>query len=182
MQRLWEAGLLSFARRRRAEIQPFFVTTKGGKQRLVLDARRANQWFRRPPCPDMGAGEALQRLEPTPEQELFIGTADIRNCFYQCGVPPWLSEFFGFSAFPVEQARNWGAKLDVWGQDLPATGAVFPVLRVLPMGWSWSFYIVQTMHEEFLVRAGFSREQLLTTGWPAPPLRPRPIALPYCAI
>jgi len=161
-----------------SEIQPFFVTKKGGKQRLVLDARRANQWFRRPPCPDMRAGEALQRLELTSGQELFIGTADIRNCFYQCGVPPWLSEFFGFSALPVEQARHGGARLDVWGQDLPVTGCVFPVLQVLPMGWGWSFYIVQMLHEEFLVRAGFSREQLLTTSWPALPLGSRPIALP----
>ena len=95
-------------------------------------------------------------------------------------MPPWLSEFFAFDSITVALASQWGATQDVWGNPLPFDGDVFPVLLVLPMGWSWSFWIVQTLHEEFLKEAGFTNERLLTSAWPAPSVERQPLALPYC--
>ena len=180
LERLFHAGVLSFAVRRRGEIAPFFVSKKKRKQRLVLDCRQVNQQFRKPPRPELGAAEVYRDLEAEGAAQLFIGEADIQNCFYQCGIPAWLCEFFGFRAESASWARELGASLDVWGSDLPKTGEVYPVLTALPMGWNWAFYLVQRMHEEMIARQGFPRSRCLVGAWPPPSLKEGPIAAPYC--
>lgn len=160
LRRLFEVGILGFSREARGEVQPFFVRKKADRQRLVLDCRRVNQKFRRPPVPDMGSGECLHRLESPPGSPVSVGTADIRNCFYQCGIPPSWAEYFAFKQIPCDEAKEWGATCDVWGQSLPDHGQIYPVLQVLPMGWSWSFWIIQSLHVQFLAEAVSRRK-----GW-----------------
>ena len=46
---LYSCGLLHFTNTPKVQIDAFCVTKKSGKQRLVIDARRANRLFRRPP-------------------------------------------------------------------------------------------------------------------------------------
>ena len=90
-----------------------------------------------------------------------------------------ISEYFGFDSIPVELARSWGGMSDVWGKPLQGEN-VYPVLMVLPMVWSWSFLLVQTIHEEFLKALGFAGNDLLTCSWPAPAFSDSPVALSYC--
>ena len=66
------------------------------------------------------------------------------------------------------------------GSPLPAAGPLYVSLRVLPMGWTWSFYIVQEMHEELLRQCGFGRERCQSSKWPTPPLEEGCVAQPYC--
>lgn len=148
---------------------------------MVLDCRRVNQHVRKPPVPDMGSGECLHRLESPPGPPVSIGTADIRNCFYQCGIPAaWWAEFVGFSALECAEVKSWGAVADIWGEPISEFGSIRPVFVVLPMGWSWSFWIVQALHAQFLDEAGFPSSRVVANAWPPPLLDRRPIALPHC--
>lgn len=54
------------------------------------------------------------------------------------------------------------------------------MLTVLPMGWSWSFWIIQALHAQFLAEAHFPADRIVTNAWPPPKLSTVPIALPYC--
>eukprot|EP00959_Pyramimonas_sp_CCMP1952_P119487 2498365-Pyramimonas_sp.AAC.1 len=129
----------------------------------------------------MSSAGNMHGLEaPDEASPVFVATGDIHNCFNQCGVPSALSEYFSFEAVDASLAKKWGATLDVWGLSLPDVGEVFPCLHVLPMGWTWSLYIVQALHAEFLREAGPGQELIMSNAWPAPPLTDEPVALPYC--
>ena len=41
---------------------------------------------------------------------------------------------------------------------------VWPRCLTLPMGWSYSAYLAQMVHEELLHRAGFSRSNFIAPG------------------
>ena len=109
-----------------------------------------------------------------------MAEADIQNCFYQIGVEPWLSEFFAFGAEDVSWIRSLGVQHDLHGNPLPLSGSLHPVFTVLPMGWSWSFWIVQQMHQTIVRGCGFAADRCLVAGWPAPSLSDGAVAAPYC--
>lgn len=81
---------------------------------------------------------------------------------------------------------------DISPEDTPVTGRprdvfedmarVSPCIVVLPMGFSWSFYLVQALHENISLEAlGKPRSDLILDGWPAPKLSESGVALmPYC--
>ncbi|CAK0849368.1 unnamed protein product [Prorocentrum cordatum] len=172
LRSLYDCGILGFCRASKGMITPFFVKKKQGRQRLVLDCRR----------PEMSSAENMHGLEvPGEASPVFVATGDISFFLnYQCGVPSALSEYFSFEAVDASLAKKWGATSDVRGLSLPDVGEVFPCLLVLPMGWTWSFYIVQALHAELLREAGFSQDLIMSNAWPAPPLSDDPVALPYC--
>ena len=60
---LINAGLMAFTTTPKIQIGCFFVTKKGGKLRLVVDARRANRYFKKPPSTLLGSMETWGRLE-----------------------------------------------------------------------------------------------------------------------
>jgi hypothetical protein len=48
------------------------------------------------------------------------------------------------------------------------------------MGFSWSFYFAQPLHEQKLISSGLDPSRFLVSSWPAPPVGDSCIALPYC--
>ena len=61
---LMSRGLLDFTLDPIESVGIFCVWKKGReKQRLILDARRSNQWFRRPPSVDLISAEGLSGIE-----------------------------------------------------------------------------------------------------------------------
>ena len=117
MKRLYEGGLLGFSRNPIERVAPFFVKKKKkSRQRLVLDCRKTNQLFRKPPQPDLGAAEVYKSLQCPPDQQVYIAEADIQNCFYEVGIDAWLSQYFCFQDVPASWAREeLGATRDVEG-------------------------------------------------------------------
>ena len=134
--RLVKLGLVGFSSESRAWVQPFFVSKKDGRLRIVWDCRAANMHFRSPPDVDMGGGEAFQRVDLQGHQQLSVAQVDVENCFYQCALPAWASPYFALEPVTVDDAREMGAPVDIKGNPLPASGRIFPVLVVYPMGWS----------------------------------------------
>ena len=198
--RLLECGVAGVTSVKKDTVSPFFVKKKGDKQRLVLDCRRVNEIFRRPPSPDLGGGECFSRLctveregratgtvGPTEgdacaeqRKKVYFADADIKNCFYQCGMPGDWCDYFVL----LEVDRAWlishGFSTMINGEALPAAGPLYIALKVLPMGWTWSFYIVQALHEQLLDECGIDTSRCQAGGWPTPPLGEGPVAQPYC--
>ena len=121
-------------------------TKKNGKQRLVLDCRDVNRYFRRPPKPEMAAAESIQRLDNSDGGPIYIAEADIQNCFYQIGLPPELCELFCFEhSYSINEIHELGLTKDIHGNNC-ISGPLSLCLTALPMGFSWSFWIVQELH------------------------------------
>ena len=144
---------------------------KNGLQRFVLDCRRTNQHFRKPRRPELGPAEAIQRLDNSTGETLFEAEADLKSCCYQMGIEAWLSLFFCFGdLLSGTWIQSLGCERDVFGKSFSGRDRLHPCFIVLPMGFSWSFWIVQELVTQLFLKAGISRDQILVSGWPAPSL------------
>ena len=116
-----------------------------------------------------------------PGQSLFVATADICDCFYACHLPPGMEEFFGlFSNISFKEACEIsGGAVPDDAQNWPC---IVPCISVLPMGFNWSFYLVQAIHEFATLKAlGKDRGSLFLDCAPAPSLSTTSCSsMPYC--
>ena len=181
-------GILGHTTRCRGRVGAFCVTKKpkevDGKlverQRLILDCRQVNLAFREPPRCELGSLAALCEVELGAEDRLFCGGSDIQDCFYAARISDQLSEYFCL----CHDLDPHEAKL-VWGDDFsPGVGVASysPCISVLTMGFSWSFYIIQKLHEQSALRSlDVGRDSLVLDGYPSPVLdRESVVAMPYC--
>ena len=183
-----ECGILSHTTSCRGRVGAFCVTKKpkevNGKfverQRLILDCRQVNLAFREPPKCELGSLAALCEVELKDGERLFCGGSDIQDCFYAAKISAELSNFFCLCHdLSPDEARF------VWGDDFPFPlnrSSVSPCINVLPMGFSWSFFLIQKLHEQSALRSlGVGRDRLILDGYPAPVLcRDDAVAMPYC--
>jgi len=171
---LVRANMLGFTYRPKDLVTPFFVAKKSGKQRLVWDARVPNRRFRDPPPLSMGTSAAYGRLQLPDDREvggeystkLFCAQADVRNYFYALGLREELGLFFCLP--PVSQASlsQWGVEA-VDTPEGPSGGWVWPFLRVVPMGWSWAFWLGQRANAHVCCSAsGLGISRVLTDHAP----------------
>ena len=97
------------------------------------------------------------------------------------GIEAWLSLFFCFEDLVTGAwAKSLGCECDVSGEPISDKDRLYPCLIVLPMGFSWSFWIVQELVTQLSLKAGITRDQILVSGWPAPSLNKGVVANPYC--
>ncbi len=89
--------------------------------------------------------------------EAEFSAQDISNCFYEFVIPDSLGQHFGLR--PLTAAQLGLVELD--GTLLRPEQLVYPVLRVLPMGFSHSVHWIQEAHRELLCRAGLGSHQSL---------------------
>lgn len=186
LERLYQSGVLNFAESCRGRVGAFCVSKKSkvidGKkvqrQRLVLDCRQTNLIFKAPPQTRLGSLAALSEAELPSGKTLYMAGADIKDCFYAVNMEPGLQEFFGLkwdiSDVEVQQITH-GGHMGLGGNNVP-------VIKVLPMGFSWSFYLVQHMHSEQALKSlGIDEKHLFLEGQPAPLLEKNNICImPYC--
>ena len=181
LRRLVDSGIMGACRVQKARVTPFFVKKKADAIRLVWDCRGAHRYFKPPPPVELGAAECAQRIELGVDETLFMAQADVQNCFYQISLPLWMTPYFAWDRISAREALEVGLTAYVDGTPVKLTdGYVYPCLQVLPMGFSWSFWVVQHVHEHIAHHSGFPATQCLVGSWPAPPLQNGPIALPYC--
>ena len=188
LKHLKQSGTLGLTNKCRGRVGAFTVTKKAkiidGKsvqrQRLILDCRQVNLAFREPPRTELGSLASLCEIELPEGETLFCGGADIQDCFYAARTSPELSNYFCLS-----QDISYSEALEVWGDDFPfgdLRGSLSPCITVLPMGYSWSFFLIQKLHEQSTLRAlKADRSRLILEGYPAPELsRDAACAMPYC--
>eukprot|EP00973_Karenia_brevis_P041405 5728577-Karenia_brevis.AAC.1 len=129
----------------------------------------------------MGRAESIGALEVSKEACPYESEADIENCFYQCGIPEDWSEYLTFpDCLSLEECKFLGLTHFLGGAPIGPSSRVFLGLTVLPMGFSWSFWIVQQIHQDLIAKAGFPGDRCIVGAWPPPKLEDGPVALPYC--
>ena len=118
-------------------MKAFFVAKKNGDLRIVWDCRRANMAFRTPPPVDLGSADSLSHLEVGPHERIFVGAADVENCFYQVAIPPWLSNWFCLDEVRADVLIGLGILSDVNGVPLVGSERVqcFPWGSPGVSGW-----------------------------------------------
>ena len=95
IRRRFDTGMLDFTDTDVAcEIGLFAVTKKGDKQRLVLDCRTANFHFDAPPSTRLPTAAGLSRLTMPEGTTLYSAQFDLKNVFYQIGLPKSLRWYF----------------------------------------------------------------------------------------
>ena len=72
----------------------FFVKKKDGTNRIVFDTRIINFDFVDPPATRLPSGAAISAIESPSDEEFYVATGDIQNCFYTMEVPTGLSDRF----------------------------------------------------------------------------------------
>ena len=147
---LYKAKLLGFTMRPRAQVGLFCVAKKGNRQRLTVDARRANKLFAPPPSTVLGSVDAWSRLEAEDDAQVFLAQEDIRDCFYRLGIPQRLGEYFSLPEVDAEMLRETLGYLPPEMQGLldGGYGPIHPYFQVLPMGFSWAFHLAHQAHQE----------------------------------
>eukprot|EP00435_Cladocopium_sp_Y103_P076203 s26_g81.t1 len=186
LERLYSSGVLNFSESCRGRVGAFSVSKKPkmvdgvkiSRQRLVLDCRQTNLTFKAPPQTRLGSLASLGEAELPPGVELFAAGADIKDCFYAVNMEPGLQEFFGlqWNITDDEVLKVTGGKFSGYGT------TNVPVIKVLPMGFSWSFYLVQHLHTDFALKSlGLDEKHLFLEGQPAPTLENESVCImPYC--
>ena len=173
LKKLYGCGVLNFAAGCKGRVGAFCVAKKPKlidgvtvvKQRLVLDCRQTNLLFRPPPHTRLGSLAAISESELVDGATLKVAGADIRDCFYAVNLE--LQQYFALASdlSDAEVTAVTGGAVEA------GSGRGVPVISVLPMGFSWSFYLVQQLHTDIALRAlGLDERHLFLDGQPAPSL------------
>ena len=186
LKHLFQCGVLSHTSTCRGRVGAFCVAKKPkvinnvlqNRQRLVLDCRQTNLSFRDPPMTELGSLAALGQMTLDPEDTLYMASADICDCFYAANLPPGLCSFFCFKS-DVTAAEADFISGGVW--EVSDGQRICPCISVLPMGFSWSCFLIQCLHDQATMRAlQVDRSALVLDGQPPPSLGERDcIAMPY---
>jgi len=150
IRRLHAAGMIEFSRSCAEKVGLFFVRKKSGKLRLVIDARRSNCWFRESDSVDLATGTSLGEIHVEPGDTMYIGHVDICDAFYHFGLPVELRQYFGLDE--VRAADVGITQID--GIAVRPDELVFPLLTVLPMGWTHALKWCQSLHERIMDGVG----------------------------
>ena len=144
IRRLLQSNLIDFRLSVREKAGLFVVWKKSGKQRLVVDARRSNCWFGSP-CPvKLATGSSFAQIEVDHADPIELAGVDIADAFYGIELPDEFRDLFGLAPLTAEQA---GISM-VQGAPVARDQVVFPVFRVVPMGWTHALWICQQCHEK----------------------------------
>ena len=128
------ANLLGYTIDPKVQVGLFCVSKKAGKQRLIVDARRANRLFKKSPSTTLGSVEAWGRLES--DSVIFFAQEDVRDFFYRLQIPKALGEFFSLLPLDLQVLREVMGEIPREIQEI-AEGFEAPIythLKVLPMG------------------------------------------------
>ena len=152
------------------------------RQRLILDCRQVNLQFRAPPLTELGSLASFVKLNLGRMSAATPGGADIQDCFYAGRMPLGLTEFFC-----LLQDVSVSDLYDITGGDCPeflrlgGRSKLSPCLKVRPMGFSSSFYLVQQIHEQIMNDSWrIPSSRLFLDARPVPQLRQGECAgMPY---
>ena len=141
IKELYECCVLKFSNWVKVEVGIFFVLKKNGKLRLILDARKSNLFFRRPPTGDNSSLSALGGIRIPKGKTLYAAQYDVKDFFYRLSIGWDLAQHFGLPSL------SWDEAVEVLGAEclshLPEGQPVHPYFCVLPMGFSWAFHLAQ---------------------------------------
>ena len=129
-----QKGMIRFTTTPRGHCTMFFVHKKGDRLRLIIDARQINRRCKSAPGVSLANPEVLASLESVPEQDYYVSTVDIKDCFHRLRLGEALSDLF---CLPAGRASDFGVS-EISGQYVSGDTLVYPACSCLPMGFGWS--------------------------------------------
>ena len=120
----------------------FFVRKKSGKLRLILDTRRANNFFVKPRSSQLPTPAAWCSIEVDECDTLYTAAGDVADAFHRMELPPHLRRFFRLPAIKCRFLDK-----SAWPSGCGPEDYVTPEYATLPMGWNWSLYFCQQLLE-----------------------------------
>ena len=133
----------------------------------MCDCRRSNEHFIPPPATKLFSSGGLSKIDTSGVDEMFFGGFDVKHAFYQHALPHWLQPYFGMA--PLTAAELSLSSLE--GAVVLCTDLIYPVMNVIPMGWTWALHFVQGIHEGIMTDSLGDMEGYLARDF-APPPRP----------
>eukprot|EP00971_Amphidinium_carterae_P296523 5890637-Amphidinium_carterae.2 len=172
VHKLQERRMLTFRRKVSSCVGAFTVLKKSGRQRLIIDARVANQMMVRPPKTCLSSSAVMSEYMCAGTDEHYFSGQDIADCYYQFRLPEHLTQYL---ALPRVRAAEVGVTETVEGRVGP-NDWVWPCFCVLPMGFAWALHWVQVGHRELISRCGLCTCPGAPPEWTdrQPPVRPLP--------
>ena len=144
LRSLQDKGIITFEMHARSYLGCFFVRKKDGRLRLVLDTRLANCHFGPPPPhSQLPTAAALASIEARDGEEFYMAGGDIECAFYRMSIPKQAERFM---TLPSIKAKYMNIS-ELHGTNVDPETLITPRLLVLPMGWSWSLWLCQSVHE-----------------------------------
>ena len=110
---------------------------KDSKLRLIFDPRTANDKCQAPPRTSLPSAASLAQLETSADDDVHMASGDVEVAFYQYSIPLWLQRHF---ALPAIRWKFLPHRLRERFRHMELDGAFHFVVRVLPMGLSWSVF------------------------------------------
>ena len=142
-------GVFSLGTKRRESVDVFFVCKKDGTLRLIVDCRHSNQRFKPPPGVSLFSAAGFGEVRCESGRPLYYAEVDVRHAFYQHAMPWWLREYFCLPSVTGAELKSVGI-YKLAGRFLADDEIIFPQMAVVPMGWCWALYLVQTAHAAIL--------------------------------
>ena len=159
-------SMLRFTTRPRGHVGVFFVGTKNGALRLIIDARCPNMYFIDSPYMALVSGNQFAEIELEGPDCLYIAQQDVQDCYHQFWIPEELSRMF--CLLPIRASELGIDSVD--GVGVSSETLVYPCCRTLPMGFALSAFWVQTIHESLLGDIGCRPDQQFRDHCPLPRL------------
>lgn len=122
----------------KATVGLFTVAKSRSTDRLIFDCREASAFFPTPPAFAMATPAHLARRVVPKGRRLFCGKSDLSNFFYTLKLPSHLQPFFAIPPLPGDVACPEG---------------YVRVCTALPMGWTFSPILAQTLHLDVVASA-----------------------------
>lgn len=116
----------------------FAVPKDQDSLRLIIDARPANAIFDEPPPVQLPTPDLLAQLQVSSFDTVFAAKVDLDNFYHRLRLPDWMVKYFGLPSLHSSELGLAGDQL------------LYPCCTTLPMGWSHSVFVAQSIHEHLL--------------------------------
>ena len=134
-------------------VNSLFGVPKGDDIRLILDARLANCYFVDAPHVSLPSPSHLAQLQAT--GSFAVAKCDLSNFYHQLVLPQWIRSYFALPSLTAREQASLASCSDlppaVRSELASAKGSrLFPCCVTLPMGFSHSVFLAQSVHEHVL--------------------------------
>lgn len=120
-----------------------FGVPKGDMQRLIIDAHNGNACFVPSPPVRLPSPDVLASLCQSSSTPLYAAKVDLSNFYHQLRLPSWMCPYF---CLPPVSPRDVG----LVSGPLANEPLVYPMCLTLPMGFSHSVFLAQSVNENIL--------------------------------
>jgi len=137
IRKMLDCGMIAWDRSPTVINGVFAVEKSEDQDRLLIDCRPAGAVFRDPDYLELPNPELLSMLEPSGTVPFSVAKEDFENYFYQFLTP---ESWWTYMGLPAVSAAEFGL----------GEGLIYPVLKVVPMGFKFSPLWTQRSHQNLV--------------------------------